>query len=52
MVTFTCKNESCPSKDIENNFLGNPKVALCGGCSNPIEATNERPDPEIPAEQE
>jgi len=52
MIDFTCTNDSCKSKGIENTFLGNPKEAVCGGCSSILVGTNERPDPEIPAEQE
>jgi hypothetical protein len=52
MIDFTCTTESCKNQGIVNAFLGNPKEALCGGCSSILIGTNERPDPEIPAEQE
>jgi hypothetical protein len=52
MISFTCTKENCPNKDIENNFLGNPPTAICGGCSETITSTNERPDPELPTEED
>lgn len=52
MIEFTCTNKSCPSNEILNTFLGNPKEALCGGCSSILIGTNERPDPKIEPELE
>jgi hypothetical protein len=46
MVTLKCIQDECVSKDIEFNFLGNPELAICGGCEEILIATDERPDPE------
>jgi hypothetical protein len=50
MISFKCANENCPSKDVENNFRGNPATAICGGCNTVLVGYNEQADPEIPAE--
>jgi hypothetical protein len=50
MISFTCSNKDCINKEIENNFRGFDKVAICSGCSTVLVGYNEQPDPEIPAE--
>jgi hypothetical protein len=52
MMTFECKETSCPNANVEYNFLGTPTKVECGGCKATLAGTNERPDPEIPAEIE
>jgi hypothetical protein len=52
MISFTCSNEECTNKQIENNFRGFDKVAVCSGCNTVLIGYNEQPDPEIPAEIE
>jgi hypothetical protein len=47
MITFTCSNKECSNKDIENNFRGFDKLAVCGGCQALLVGFNEQPDPEI-----
>jgi hypothetical protein len=51
MIDFTCTNQECRSNGILNSFLGNPKEAVCGGCSLVIIGENERPDPEVQTEE-
>jgi hypothetical protein len=48
MIDFECNEQSCPNKDVEYCFLGNPVTAICGGCNSLLTGTNERPDPELP----
>jgi hypothetical protein len=50
MISFTCSNDECVNKDIENNFRGNPEHAVCSGCNDVLVGYNEQPDPEIPAD--
>jgi hypothetical protein len=50
MVTFKCKVADCANKDVEYNFLGNPKTAMCGGCKQTLDATDFRPDLELVTE--
>jgi hypothetical protein len=52
MITFTCNEKDCKNSGIDYNFFGNNATAECGGCKSVLIGTNERPDPEIPAEQE
>jgi hypothetical protein len=52
MITFTCNEKDCANEGIDYNMLGNSQTALCGGCKQTLTGTNERPDPELPAEQE
>jgi hypothetical protein len=51
MFTFTCNEKDCANKGIEYNVFGNSSVTECGGCKTILAGTNERPDPEIPVEQ-
>jgi len=50
MISFTCSNEDCVNKDIQNSFRGVFTEAVCSGCNNVLVGYNEQPDPEIPAE--
>jgi hypothetical protein len=52
MISFTCANESCVNKNIENNFRGFDKFAVCSGCSTVLVGYNEQPDPELPPQFE
>ena len=52
MITFCCDKKDCQNQGIDYNMLGNPKTALCGGCKETLTGTNERPDPELPADLE
>jgi hypothetical protein len=52
MISFECKETSCPNANVEYNFLGNPSSVECGGCKALLSGYNEQPDPEISAEQE
>ena len=51
MFTFTCNEKDCANKNIEYNVLGNSSVAECGGCKTILTGTDERPDPELPTEE-
>jgi hypothetical protein len=51
MIDFTCTNKDCQSNGIKNTFIGNPKQAICSGCSTVLVGYNEQPDPEIPTEE-
>jgi hypothetical protein len=48
MVTFKCDSNDCDNKDVEYNFLGNTKIAMCGGCKTILIGNDLRPDPEVP----
>jgi len=52
MMNFKCLQEDCPNFSVDYNFLGTITQVECGGCKSTLTGTNERPDPEIPAEQE
>jgi hypothetical protein len=49
MISFTCTNNDCVNKNIENTFRGFDKVAVCSGCNSLLLGQNEQPDPEITA---
>jgi hypothetical protein len=47
MITFKCSVKSCPNRDVEYNFLGDPNFAECGGCKTNLTGYNPQPDPEL-----
>lgn len=47
MITFICAAKGCDNENVEYNSLGNPAMAICGGCKQILIGTNERPDPEV-----
>lgn len=48
MVTFECKEKTCPQANIKIDFLGDLSEAECGGCKLILKSFNLREDPEMP----
>jgi hypothetical protein len=47
MISFTCSNNDCSNKNVQNDFRGFDKVAICSGCNQTLIGFNKQPDPEI-----
>lgn len=48
MKTVNCKNENCSQKNVDEYFMGDPDLVICGVCRHQCELSDLYDDPELP----